>query len=110
MALKWGPEGGAVRSKEYYRHMAWCRNHKIYVTYDEYVEKVRTGSKYGPPGVRFESREAQSHRRYCNRNGWVSWDRYVEISPRFAAELEPDEVAARAERNREKFRRLGLVA
>jgi hypothetical protein len=107
---KYGPEGVAAGSKEYFRHLRFCRHHGIQCTYDEYLARVNRGSKYGPPGSRAHSAEVQRHRRWVQRHGWCSWDEYVMRSPRLAAELDHDKIAARVEANRKKLRELGLLA
>lgn len=107
---KYGPEGMAAGSKEYFRHLRFCRYNKIQCTYAEYLEQVRKGSKYGPPGSTAHSPEVQRHRRWVQRKGWCSWDEYVMRSPRLAAELDHDKIAERVEKNRDILRRRGLLA
>lgn len=107
---KYGPEGVAAGSKEYFRHLRFCRHHGVECTYAQYLKLVRKGSKYGPPGSRAHSVEVQRHCRWVQRHGWCSWDEYVMRSPRLAAELDHDKIAERKAATAEKFRRLGLVA
>ncbi len=105
----YGPPGASSRSREYHKHRRFCTYHGVEVTWEEYLDRVFPGSKYGPPGTPGNSPLASRHRNWIRRNGPCTWDEYVQMSPRLANEMSADEVKKRAARNREKFARLGLL-
>lgn len=106
---KWGPPEGVAGSKDYYRHYRWCQYHEEIVDWDEFCRRVSSGSKYGPLGSAHDSPEAERHARWCQRHEPCTWTEYVERSPRYAAELEPDAIAARVAANQAKLREKGLL-
>lgn len=106
---KWGPPDGIAGSHDYYRHYRFCQYHGVVVDWDEFLRRVSSGSKYGPPGSAHDSPEARRHRRWCERKGPCTWEEYIQASPRCAAELDPDAIAARVARNQAKLREKGFL-
>lgn len=108
-APKCGPPGKPAGNREYHRHLRFCRYHRIQCSYDEYLAQVNKGSKYGPPGSPHYSSDVQRHRKWCAKHGDCTWEEYVARSPYYAQQLDPDQIAARVERNRAKLAAMGLL-
>lgn len=96
-------------TQDYHKHRRYCKYHGVEVSWEEYLDSVSPGSKYGPPGTPGNSKLAHRHRSWIRRNGPCTWEEYVRMS-RLSDELSAERIKERAERVREKFARLGLVA
>ena len=114
MSRKYGPSRGMAGDADYQRHLAWCRHHGRYVKWGEYLEAIHKGSKYGPPGSSCHNPDSKRHKIWVHRHGWIDWEGYEAIrnarKNKHMDDMSEAAIAARVEKNREKFARLGLLA
>ena len=125
-AHRYGPPNAMPPDKEYQAHYRFCVKLGRRVTWEEFLAspvtaRPREPGKYGPPGAKANTVLSHRHRCYCKYiKKYLTWDEYQARlndpkKPRNRVDdlrtnaLSPEEIAARVQRNKDKFRRLGLL-
>ena len=125
-AHRYGPPNAMPPDKEYQAHYRFCVKLGRRVSWEEFLASPKTGKVYqpgrfGPPGSKANDPESRKHRQYCYYfRKYFTWAEYQARlndpkKPRNRVDdlrtnaLSPEEIAARVQRNKDKFRRLGLL-
>lgn len=125
-AHRYGPPDSMPGRKEYQAHYRFCVKLGRRVSWEEFLASPMTArprepGKYGPPGAKANTILSHRHRCYCKYvKRYLTWDEYQARlndpkKPRNRVDdlrtnaLSPEEIAARVQRNKDKFRRLGLL-